>query len=143
MTVVRYLPSLCSLLACALVSGCASTEAFIESRALQHKSGTVTVCRTSDAEAAGKSLAEQVCRDNWLPAPALVRSTLYSCAISAPVRDVYQCGGSPSSVVRGNLETSVVTGAVSSSSVTDKVLSINVDTGNDRPMLFSQGDQGR
>lgn len=140
MTVVRYLPSLCSLLACALVSGCFSTEAFIESRALQHRSGNITVCRTSDAEETGKVLAEQVCRDNWLPAPTLMRSTSHSCAISAPVRDVYQCGGSPSSVVRTNLETAVVTEAVSSSSVTDQVLSINVDKGADRPMLFSQGD---
>ena len=140
MTVARRLSCLCSLLVCTLVSGCFYPEAFVDSRALQHRGGSVVVCRTSDAEEAGKVLAEQICRDNWLPAPALVGSTSFTCSVSAPVSDIYVCGGKPTKVVQTSVGASVTTGAISSSSVTDQVLSVDIGERDERPMLFSRGD---
>lgn len=125
------------LLAVVALSGCALNESFIDSRARQHKNGNVVICRTGDESEVVKSrtLAEQTCRENWLPAPALMSSTPYGCAVTAHVRDVYQCGGRAPEKVN-----TVLTPLTSYSSVSDQIKATTIESEDDRPQIFSNGE---
>ena len=122
-----------------MLAACSSNDSFVDSRALQNKKGSVVICHAGGdaAAAAGRQQAEKICQENWLPAPALMSSAPYSCALTAHVRDVYQCGG----VAPVRAVDTAVAPMTSYKAISDQIMSSSVEEPeDDRWQLLSRGE---